>query len=69
MTPKALYSAARAALRLSKECERSFLDYDAQWHEYMRQESERHRGRAAGYLRSRAMLLHQYELPAMERAA
>lgn len=68
MTPKALYSAARMAVKLARECERSSLDYDASWHSYMQDESKRHRERAAGYLQSRSWLLHQPEFP-FERAA
>lgn len=68
MTPKALYSGARQAIRFARECERSSLDYDAAWHEYMRRESARHRERAADYLKSRTSLLQQFEMP-LERAA
>ena len=47
MTPKALYSGARMALRLARECDR---DDD-------RFEAMRHRERARDYLRSRRMVL------------
>lgn len=68
MTPKALYSAARMAVRLARECERSALDYDTAWHDRMHTESKRHRKRAAGYLQSRKWLLAQPQQP-FERAA
>jgi hypothetical protein len=47
MTPKALYSGARMALRLAREC-------DAEGDRF---EAMRHRERARDYLRSRRMVL------------
>ena len=47
MTPKALFSGARMALRLARECDR----------EDDRLEAMRHRERARDYLRSRRMVL------------
>jgi hypothetical protein len=47
MTPQALYSGARMAVRLARECDR---DND-------RLEAMRHRERARDYLRSRRMVL------------
>lgn len=65
MTPPILFSCARRALRLSIECERSSIDYpsDPGWAPYMMEESKRHRERAADYLKSRSLLLRQYEIP------
>jgi hypothetical protein len=68
MTPAILYSEARKALRLSMECERSSLDYDQAWHDYMKGEAQRHRERAAWYLDRRAMMQIEPELP-LEHAA
>ena len=67
MTPRALFSNARAAMKLARECERSSLDYDAGWHAYMMQESQRHRERAAWYLERRA--LREMEPDLFEAAA
>jgi hypothetical protein len=47
MTPKALYSGARMAVRLARECDR---DHDML-------EALRHRERARQYLKSRRMVL------------
>jgi hypothetical protein len=47
MTPKALFSGARMAVRLARECDR----------EDDRFEAMRHRERARDYLRSRRMVL------------
>lgn len=68
MTPAALFSGARRAVRLARECEQSSIDYDKEWFAYMRDEAARHRDRARTYLKSRALLLRQPELP-LERAA
>lgn len=68
MTPKALFSGAREAIKKARECERSSLDYDDAWHDYMLAESKRHRERAADYLQSRSFLLQKFDLP-LERAA
>lgn len=57
MTPTALYSGARKAVKLARECERQADLYDKEWWSYMRKEAVRHRERAAGYLKSRKLLI------------
>jgi cytidylate kinase len=47
MTPKALYSGARMAMRLSRECQREGDQFEA----------FRHKERARDYLHSRRMVL------------
>lgn len=47
MKPRSLFSGARQALRLARECER----------EGFPSEADRHRDRAAYYLRSRRLIL------------
>jgi hypothetical protein len=58
MTPDLLYSSARMAMKLARECELSSLDFDNAWHDYMISEARRHRDRAAHYLRSRRWMLN-----------
>jgi hypothetical protein len=59
MTPHILFSCARKALKLSRECKR----------EGEALESIRHRERAAWYLSRRKMLLRDLHSPKLERAA
>ena len=65
MTPAALYSGARKAVRLACECDReadlpsSLMPSDHRiWKAYMLSEARRHRERAAWYLRSRKWQLN-----------
>lgn len=53
MSATALYSGARSALRLARECLREADDYGPDWHDKMLNEAERHRERAAFYLNLR----------------
>lgn len=57
MTPAALFSGARSAVLLARECERDMDLYDADWARRMREAAKEHRARAARYLRSRKLLL------------
>jgi hypothetical protein len=61
MTPKALYSGARMALRLARQCQREATCDDRKWHVYMLSEAKRHRERAAYYLRSRKWIIEDIQ--------
>ena len=67
MTPAALYSGARMAIKLARECERDAELYDLEWFRHMQSEAKRHRERAAGYLKSRCLLIERERI--VERMA
>lgn len=76
MTPQALYSGARDAIRLARACDRDMRETDSiAWAFAQMGEAARHRRRARRYLVSRRRLLdgiyadHQREILAWENAA
>lgn len=69
MTPSLLYSGARMAVKLARDCDRSASEYDDEWRQKMRDEAKRHRERAATYLKSRALLLRDERRTRLEIAA
>lgn len=69
MRPCDLYAGARDAVRLARECDQSADEFDEDWRLKMISEAERHRERAARYLRSRALLLRNERRSKLEIAA
>lgn len=57
MTPQALFSGARMAVRLAHECDIEAKCKDIIWAVYMKSEARRHRDLARYYLRSRRWML------------